>query len=100
VYNGGAMATGATVVDYGGETTTNTSTYPPMGSGHFANEGFGKAAYQRMIFYNDTSGASVWTSLTPDQPSPSCYTIDYTPASQGGSWGSYIYFGGPGGNTC
>jgi hypothetical protein len=100
VYNGGAMATGATRVDYGGETTTNTSTYPPMGSGHSASEGFGKAAYQRTIFYIDTSDASVWTSLTPVQSSPSCYTIDYTPASSGGSWGSYFYFGGPGGDTC
>jgi hypothetical protein len=100
VYNGGAMATAATSAEYGGETTTYTDTYPPMGSGHFASEGFGKAAYQRSIFYIDTSDASVWTSLTTYESAPSCYTVDYTPASQGGSWGSYIYFGGPGGNTC
>jgi hypothetical protein len=100
VYNGGAMATAATAAEYGGETSTLGDTYPPMGSGHFASEGFGKAAYQRSIFYIDTSGASVWTSLTTYESNPSCYTIVYTPASQGGSWGSYFYFGGPGGTNC
>ena len=30
---------------------------------------------------------------------PSCYSIDLTPSSEGGDWGTYFYFGGPGG-TC
>jgi hypothetical protein len=70
-----------------------------MGGGAFANTGFAHAAYQRLIFYIDTNEASQWASLTTAQPSPSCYTILFTPAS-GGSWGSYFYFGGPGGNSC
>jgi hypothetical protein len=99
VYNGGAMATDAAMVDYGGEVAPNGMTWPPMGSGNFANAGFGKAAYQQTIFYISTSDTGVWASLTPVQTAPSCYTIDYVPASRGGSWGTYFYFGGPGG-TC
>jgi len=31
---------------------------------------------------------------------PSCYSIDLVPSSEGASWGTYFYFGGPGGNSC
>jgi len=99
VYNGGAMATAAARALYGGEVAPNGATWPPMGSGNFASGGFGQAAYQRTIFYINTSDTSVWSSLTAIATAPSCYTIAYTPASSGGSWGTYFYFGGPGG-TC
>jgi hypothetical protein len=100
VYRGGAMATSATSALYGGEVAPNGSTWPPMGSGNFASGGFGQAAYQRTIYYIDTNQSTVWTSLNPVETSPSCYTIAYTPAASGGSWGSYFYFGGPGGTNC
>lgn len=99
VFNGGAMATAAVRSLYGGETAPNGATWPPMGSGRFASGGFAQAAYQRNIFYISTADVSVWNSLTPVATAPSCYTIAYTPSSSGGSWGTYFYFGGPGG-TC
>ncbi|HVR07515.1 MAG TPA: neprosin family prolyl endopeptidase [Thermoanaerobaculia bacterium] len=98
IYNGGQLASGAALIEYGGETVGTTS-WPPMGSGAFANQGFGFAAYQRLIFYITGSG-SQWADLTAVEPSPSCYTIIVTPAASGGSWGTYFFFGGPGGNSC
>ncbi len=71
-----------------------------MGSGQFANQGWQQAAYQRTIFYIDTSQKGQWASLTTAEPSPSCYTLDFTSAAWGGSWGAYFYFGGPGGSSC
>ena len=71
-----------------------------MGSGDWANKRFGRAAYQRQIFYITTARRSQWANLTPQQPSPACYTVDgpYPPANT--FWGVYFYFGGPGGNGC
>ena len=97
IYGSGQLSQYSTLIEYGGETVGITS-WPPMGSGAFANAGYQYAAYQRLIYYTDTSGAGQWASLNPVQPTPSCYTIVYTPSSSGGSWGTYFYFGGPGGN--
>ena len=96
IYKGGAMATAAAEIDYGGETVGTTS-FPPMGSGHFASEGFGKACYQRDIYYFPTGGGGTYANLTPSQAWPACYTVqkvNYAPP-----WNDTIYYGGPGG-TC
>ncbi|MGO9077886.1 MAG: neprosin family prolyl endopeptidase [Streptosporangiaceae bacterium] len=100
VFKGGPMASKAALTEYGGETYTSGTSWPQMGSGKFAKAGFSQAAYQNTIFYipkNESGGTGVWSSLTTVQTNPTCYTIKYTPASQGGSWGTYFYFGGPGG---
>jgi hypothetical protein len=98
IYNGGPLTSGsANVVEYGGEAYTAGTSWPQMGSGAFAGAGFGYAAFQNTIFYLSSSG-SQWASLSPIVTNPGCYTLGITPASSGGSWGSYIYFGGPGGN--
>lgn len=97
IFRGGQLTQFATLIEYGGETVGNTS-WPPMGSGAYASAGFQFAAYQRLIFYTDLAGNGQWGNLTPVEPSPNCYTLLYTPSSSGGSWGSYFYFGGPGGN--
>ncbi len=66
-----------------------------MGSGSFASQGYGKAAYQTGVQYVNSS--NVWTHLsTPTQvvDNSNCYSLDYT---QGSSlWGTYFYYGGPG----
>jgi len=99
IYKGGPMGSGnATVAEYGGETYTGGSNWPQMGSGQFANAGFSWAAYQNTIFYIDQAGTSRWSSLSPIVTNPNCYTLGITDSSVGGSWGTYIYFGGPGGN--
>jgi hypothetical protein len=100
IYNGGGMSRNATEVTYGGETFTNGTSQPQMGSGAFAAEGWTKAAYQNTIYYHsDSNMTSAWADLNSHIVThPACYTMTYTPASSGGNWGTYIFFGGPGGN--
>jgi hypothetical protein len=101
VYNGGQMSKSAERATYGGE-TAGKKNFPPMGSGAFANEGWQRAAFQNTIFYipkNENDGVGVWLDPFEIEPSPDCYTIEITPASRGGNWGTYIFFGGPGGTT-
>jgi hypothetical protein len=97
LYNGGAMATGASEIDYGGEVVGTTS-WPPMGSGAFANAGYGKACYQRQIQYYPVGGGIVDASLTGSQPSPKCYTVEVHKFNP--PWSETIFFGGPGGTGC
>jgi len=95
IFKGGQMSKNAQVVKYGGETASDGSgNAGQMGSGKFANTGWSHAAYQRTIYYIDTSFVGRWTNLSAHQPTSSCYTIDMH-NNTGGSWASYFYFGGP-----
>lgn len=95
IYKGGALASHATEIDYGGE-VVGTTTFPPMGSGHFAKEGWTKACYQRDIYYFPTTGGAVYANLNPSQGWPNCYTVQKV--NYAAPWNDTIYFGGPGGN--
>lgn len=96
IFRGGQLSRHATRVDFGGQ-AVGAGSWSPMGSGAFAQQGFRQAAYQRKIFYIDSTATGRWTSLKALQPTPKCYTVRYTPFSLGRSWGSFFYFGGPGG---
>lgn len=101
IFEGGQMSRNATQITYGGETAP-PKPFPQMGSGRHASEGWQRAAFQKSIFYiprDEDNGTGVWASLGK-LSTPSCYSIDVVPASEGGSWGTYIFFGGPGGNDC
>ena len=96
LYQGGALAGNASEIDFGGETVGTTS-FPPMGSGHFANEGWQKAAYQRTIgYYKPAGGAMVNAGLTCSQSWPKCYTCKIE--MDGSPWLETLWYGGPGGN--
>lgn len=103
-YNGGQLSRQAQIIDYGGETESGTPiVYPQMGSGEFASSGWTDAAFQNQIFYipqEENDGYGVWAELTSVEPEPDCYTVDVTDSTSGGDWGTYFYFGGPGGKTC
>ena len=99
IYKRGQLTKYAMGIDYGGE-TVGTSSWPPMGSGGFATQGFQQAAYQRSIFYVDAQQKSHWSNLRTSVPSPRCYTATFTPAFPGEAWGAYLFFGGPGGIFC
>ena len=62
------------------------------------------AKNQSTLFYiprDEDDGVGLWASLTTvNEALTSCFTISYVSANVGSSWGSYIYFGGPGANTC
>jgi hypothetical protein len=97
IYRGGAMVSHAAEIDYGGETVGTTS-WPPMGSGAFANTGWQHAAYQRQIHYFPTSGGRLDAALTATTTSPNCYTAIVTKYNP--PWSETLWFGGPGGTTC
>jgi hypothetical protein len=98
-YLGGPMNYGnANIVDFGGETFDGGSSYwPQMGSGDWAEGGFGYSAYQHNITYLDQNYNTWNAALTPTETNPNCYDIQYHDSSEGSSWGTYFYFGGPGG---
>jgi len=96
LFKGGALASHATEIDYGGE-VVGTTTFPPMGSGHFASEGWQRAAYQRTVgYWTPLGGAMNNASLTPSQSWPNCYTAQVVKYAS--PWFETLWFGGPGGN--
>jgi hypothetical protein len=113
VFLGGQLGRYATDVITGGE-VANISSKPayhhgPMGSGYYAEEGWTHAAFQSNIFRiarNSVPGVNapnygVWTRLRMVlQTWTYCYTDIIWQSFQGGSWGTYMYFGGPGGDNC
>lgn len=71
-----------------------------MGSGRFASEGYGKAAYYRDPFYVDTAGVAHWPeNVGATGPIDShCYSTSaiFTAAAP---WERSFYLGGPGGEA-
>ncbi|XP_072998339.1 protein neprosin-like [Typha latifolia] len=96
------LRTHASMVQFGGEivNTRPSGFHTPtqMGSGHFAGEGFNRAAYFRnlQIVDWDNNLIPISNNLHLLADHPNCYDI------RGGSnraWGNYFYYGGPGRNV-
>ncbi|KAI6670775.1 hypothetical protein NL676_005660 [Syzygium grande] len=67
-----------------------------MGSGHFAEEGFGKASYFRNIqVVNSSNYLNAPKVIGTINEQPNCYNIQ---TGENGDWGRYFYYGGPGKN--
>jgi len=96
VYNGGPMATGAEIIDYGGEVCA-LQEMPPMGSGALPAAGYQHAAYQRNIYCFTADGSNPDATLEPDEEAPGCFQISI---QNNAGWGEFFYFGGPGGGNC
>lgn len=105
IYN--TMASAADVVQWGGEivpeNTTTTHTTTAMGSGAFPSALYPQAAYHRAMATYDLQGnpvdanATLLGRLVTDA---NCY--DATIMGGGSpyaAWGSYFFFGGPGGGN-
>ncbi|CAK7341233.1 unnamed protein product [Dovyalis caffra] len=94
------LANHATMVEWGGEVVNSRAngehTSTQMGSGHFAEDGFGKASYFRNleIVDSDNSLSSV-QSISTLAENTNCYNIK---SSYNNEWGTYFYYGGPGNN--
>ncbi|XP_047316841.1 uncharacterized protein LOC124920400 [Impatiens glandulifera] len=93
----------ASMVQFGGEIVNRRSsnggshTSTEMGSGHFGDEGFGKASYFRNLQVVDWDNNLLPLSnihLLADHPN--CYDIK---AGKNNVWGNYFYYGGPGKNV-
>jgi hypothetical protein len=61
IYGSGPLSVGnSNLAEAGGEAYTGGTYWPQMGSGNWAEAGFGYAAFQNTIFYIDTNGAGQW----------------------------------------
>ncbi|XP_057472373.1 uncharacterized protein LOC130760966 [Actinidia eriantha] len=90
----------ASMVQFGGEIVNTRSmghhTSTQMGSGHFADQGYGKSSYFRNLQVVDWDNNLISLSnlhLLADHPN--CYDIK---AGKNSGWGNYFYYGGPGRN--
>ncbi|KAJ6440223.1 protein of unknown function DUF239 [Purpureocillium lavendulum] len=75
----------------------DAQTTTDMGSGHFAADGYGKAAYLHNITYTDMSGRDhdFDGSQGTHVDDPKRYSID-AHFLDTGAWGSHFFLGGPG----
>ncbi|XP_077252761.1 protein neprosin-like [Tasmannia lanceolata] len=90
----------ASMVEWGGEVVntrpSGKHTSTQMGSGQFADAGFGRSSYFRNleIVDSDNSLSSV-ESISTLAENTNCYNIK---SSYNTDWGTYFYYGGPGNN--
>ncbi len=104
LYNEAGLASQAGSIDWGGEIVDDTENHPEatstaMGSGALPGTGWTHAAYMRNLSYvSDTAGTLTPMQGTTQVTNALGYDIaaDFTGTS-GGTWGSYFYWGGPGG---
>ncbi|THG13226.1 hypothetical protein TEA_008612 [Camellia sinensis var. sinensis] len=94
------LADSASQIQWGGEVLNFESggqhTTTQMGSGHFPEEGFGKASFMKNIQIVDGSNhliAPIGVGTFAEQSN--CYNVQM---GNDGDWGNYIYYGGPGRN--
>lgn len=103
LFNAAGVANGANSIDFGGEIIDDRTkhaghTSTAMGSGAYPSAGDLQAAYQRSLWYHPNTSEAYWaTGINAMRDNASCYDIakfDNNP-----SWGTYIYYGGPGYNA-
>ncbi|XP_004516138.1 protein neprosin-like [Cicer arietinum] len=77
--------------------TAGSHTFTQMGSGHFPEEGYGKASHFKkiqLVDYDD-SLYDLPSDHTTEISFPGCYNLK---EGKGYDWGNYFYYGGPGRN--
>ncbi|KAJ4721118.1 Protein of Unknown Function (DUF239) [Melia azedarach] len=94
------LADHATMVEWGGEVVNSRAngqhTSTQMGSGHFAEDGFGKASYFRNLEIVDVDNSlSSAQEISTLAENTNCYNIK---SSYNNEWGTHFYYGGPGRN--
>ncbi|EFH62255.1 hypothetical protein ARALYDRAFT_319549 [Arabidopsis lyrata subsp. lyrata] len=98
------LANGANRIFWGGEVFSSVENMisPIMGSGHFPQEGFKKAAFVNGLKVIDHVSKEVRSPPTSGlmlfANSPTCYNVQ-TISTVGEEWSSAIFYGGPGGCT-
>ncbi|KAJ0258515.1 hypothetical protein HA466_0072910 [Hirschfeldia incana] len=95
------LSESASMIEWGGEVVNSQSeagqhTTTQMGSGRFAEEGWGKASYFKNVQVVDGSNKlRNPENLQVFTDQENCYNVK---SGNGGSWGSHFYYGGPGRN--
>ncbi|KAG6526226.1 uncharacterized protein LOC122047452 [Zingiber officinale] len=95
------LADSSSMIQWGGEVVNSQlegeHTSTEMGSGHFPEEGFGKASYFRNIqIVDESNNLRTPMEVGTFTEEPSCYDIRN---GNNDDWGHYIYYGGPGKNN-
>ncbi|RWW20366.1 hypothetical protein GW17_00015529 [Ensete ventricosum] len=95
------LAESASMIQWGGEVVNSElegeHTSTEMGSGHFPEEGFGKASYFRNIqIVDESNNLKAPKEVGTFTEQSSCYDVQN---GNNDDWGHYIYYGGPGRNT-
>lgn len=94
-----SLQQGADAINYYGEIYDSHAslTTTDMGSGHFPDQGYGKSAYIRNMVYTDSNGNDQRydgsRGIVVSDTNRYQMKADW---SSTGSWGSYMYLGGPG----
>ncbi|KAG6409403.1 hypothetical protein SASPL_127442 [Salvia splendens] len=88
----------ATMVEWGGEVVNSRPndhhTSTQMGSGHYAEAGFGKASYFRNLEIVDSDNSlSSARDISTLAENTNCYNIK---SAYNNEWGTHFYYGGPG----
>ncbi|XP_047966289.1 uncharacterized protein LOC125210750 [Salvia hispanica] len=88
----------ATMVEWGGEVVNSRPndqhTSTQMGSGHYAEAGFGKASYFRNLEIVDSDNSlSSARDISTLAENTNCYNIK---SAYNSEWGTHFYYGGPG----
>jgi len=99
IFNGKQMTKNAEEITYGGETYSTTNKWPEMGSGASPDKGWKLAAFQSNINYTDTDRKVKAPNFNIIEQG-NCYKVDTPAVPQAAGWGTYFFFGGPGGNDC
>lgn len=91
----------ASMIQFGGEIVNTRSkgyhTSTQMGSGHFAEQGFRKAAYFRNLQVIDWDNNLLpLANIQHLADHSNCYNIRQ---GNNNAWGNYFYYGGPGRNV-
>jgi hypothetical protein len=69
-----------------------------MGSGAFPSAGFPLAAYQRNVIFYDSALTPMNADLSLlGVTNANCYNVSIQQSGDFANWGSYFFFGGPGG---
>ena len=94
------LANRATMVEWGGEVVNSRvngrHTTTQMGSGHFSEDGLGKASYFRNLEIVDSDNSlSSARDISTLAENTNCYNIR---SSYNNEWGTHFYYGGPGNN--
>ncbi|KAJ7537315.1 hypothetical protein O6H91_11G000900 [Diphasiastrum complanatum] len=94
----------ADLLQWGGEifpsATTVGHTTTAMGSGAFPIEGYPVTAYQRNVTYANSPNTFFDATLEiQGVTNANCYNSSIEQGDFGSSWGSYFFFGGPGGGN-
>ncbi|CAM0943468.1 unnamed protein product [Alopecurus aequalis] len=75
---------------------TASTDSPQMGSGHFASEGFGKAAFMKNIQIVDRNNKLVIPNVHTSYPGSSNLSKYNTDGYEVNKYGMHMYYGGPG----